>query len=87
MAGSQTSVGIASSTIGGQEKKEYKAPIPFFDVIDETTKKARKKADVKDNEWFEEYFKLELAIEEKNDQNEKAKREIIRRTERYNKNE
>ena len=28
-----------------------------------------------------------MSIEEKNEQNEKAKREIIRRTERYNKNE
>lgn len=52
--------------------------------MDETTKKKREPVDVKDNEWFEEYFKLELAIEEKNDQNHKAKREIERRMERYN---
>ena len=72
---------------GSKEQKEFKAPVPFFEVVDEVTKKSRKKSDVKDNEWFEEYFKLELSIEEKNEQNEKAKREIIRRTERYNKNE
>ena len=61
--------------------------MPFYDIMDETTKKKREPVDVKDNEWFEEYFKLELAIEEKNDQNHKAKREIERRMERYNQNE
>ena len=61
--------------------------MPFYLVEDETTTKKRKETQVKDNEWFEEYFKLELAIEEKNDQNHKARREIERRMERYNQNE
>lgn len=55
------------TAFGSSERKEYKQPVPFYDIVDETTKKRREPVDVKDNEWFEEYFKLELAIEEKND--------------------
>ena len=73
--------------MGNAERKEYRQPVPFYKVQDESTKTTRKPEDVKDNEWFEEYFKLELAIEEKNDQNHKARREIERRMERYNQNE
>ena len=62
---STTSAGLTA--LGNAERKEYRQPVPFYKVQDESTKTTRKPEDVKDNEWFEEYFKLELAIEEKND--------------------
>ena len=37
--------------------------------------------------WYEEYFSLEEKIEQMQEENEKMKREIARRTERYVKNE
>ena len=87
MVQSQTSIGLSAMSHGTKGQADHKTPIPFYKVIDEMTKKKIDKADVKDNTWFEEYFKLELSIEEKNDHNEKAKREIVRRTERYEKNQ
>lgn len=37
--------------------------------------------------WSDEYFSLEERIERMHEENEKMKREIARRTERYVKNE
>lgn len=45
------------------------------------------KDDVKGTMWYDEYFSLEEQIETKQEENEKMKREIARRTERYVKNE
>ena len=49
--------------------------------------KNKKPEELKQMEWYEEYFKLEEDIEKMQEQNEKKKREIARRTERYVKNE
>lgn len=43
--------------------------------------------DVKGTTWYDEYFLLEEKIERMQEENEKMKREITRRTERYVKNE
>ena len=45
------------------------------------------KDDVKGTTWYDEYFLLEEKIERMQEENEKMKREITRRTERYVKNE
>jgi len=43
--------------------------------------------EVKGTTWYDEYFALEEKIERMDDDNNKMKREISRRTERYIKNE
>ena len=45
------------------------------------------KDEVKGTTWYDEYFLLEEKIEKMQEENEKMKREITRRTERYVKNE
>ena len=45
------------------------------------------KDEVKGTTWYDEYFLLEEKIERMQEENEKMKREITRRTERYVKNE
>lgn len=42
---------------------------------------------MKQSQWYDEYFNLEEKIEQMQEENEKMKREIARRTERYVKNE
>lgn len=49
--------------------------------------KPRDKREIKDLEWYEQYFALEAEIEKINEENEKMRREIGRRTDRYVKNE
>ena len=44
-------------------------------------------SEVKVDTWHDEYFNLDEKIEKMRDENEKMKREIARRTERYVKNE
>ena len=53
----------------------------------EEPSKQVKKDEVKGTQWYDEYFALEEKIERMQEENEKMKREIKRRTERYNNNE
>ena len=53
----------------------------------EEPSKRMEKDEVKGTTWYDEYFLLEEKIERMQEENEKMKREITRRTERYVKNE
>ena len=53
----------------------------------EEPSKRMDKDEVKGTTWYDEYFLLEEKIERMQEENEKMKREITRRTERYVKNE
>lgn len=61
--------------------KNQADPRPFY------KQKELMRSDIKDTTWYEEYFRLDEQIESKNEENEKMKREIQRRTERYIRNE
>ena len=49
--------------------------------------KIKDKKDIQGMTWMDEYFNLQEKIERMEEENEKQKREIARRTERYIKNE
>ena len=53
----------------------------------EEPSKKMEREEVKGTTWYDEYFALEEKIERMDDDNNKMKREISRRTERYIKNE
>ena len=42
---------------------------------------------IQDNQWYDEYFKLETEIEKMDEDNRKLDGEINKRKERFNKNE
>jgi len=69
---------------GAQLSEDPNFPKRFYE---ETGKSVMNKDEVKGTMWYDEYFNLEEKIEKMQEDNEKMKREIGRRTERYVKNE
>ena len=77
---------LRKSLVGGPAftiNEEPNLPRRFY----EEPSKQVKKDEVKGTQWYDEYFALEEKIERMQEENEKMKREIKRRTERYNNNE
>mmetsp|Transcript_21620 Transcript_21620/g.28946 ORF Transcript_21620/g.28946 Transcript_21620/m.28946 type:complete len:170 (+) Transcript_21620:93-602(+) len=85
-ASTAKSATLRKSTLAGGAGGHADDQLPkrFYE---EVVGKKQDKDQVKQMTWYDEYFNLEEKIEHMQEENEKMKREIARRTERYVKNE